>query len=392
MRRVGRLILFLAVFILLAVLCVVGGMRFGLIPGLGGEGGGAGAEAAPAVETTQVVLLAQPAKRGQRITEDMVALVDIPTDTFVPTMLVNPDDVVGKLAARDLPQGIFLTQGDVVDTAAALFEGAGSIAAAQIPPGYVAISIPISRLTSVSYAIQPGDRVGVMVSLPFVDVDPEFQAVLPNLSAQVITNGIWVGQQAATPQDQDVGMLVGGAEVLQTLVQQRAGGDMSAAMGRPEGDGEFNFFVVPSEDQRPRLVTQLIIEDARVLHVGDFLERKPQPTPEPQQEGQQMQAEQQQPQTPEAPAAPDVVTLIVTPQDAVTIKYLLDRHMILTLVLRGADDEGPLETEAVTLTYLLDEYRLVIPSKEPFDLAPRTDTVTWPDEFRYVEPTPQPEQ
>ncbi|NPA31695.1 MAG: hypothetical protein GXO37_06845 [Chloroflexi bacterium] len=384
MRRVGRLILFLAVFILLAVLCVVGGMRFGLIPGLGGEGGGAGAEAAPAVETTQVVLLAQPAKRGQRITEDMVALVDIPTDTFVPTMLVNPDDVVGKLAARDLPQGIFLTQGDVVDTAAALFEGAGSIAAAQIPPGYVAISIPISRLTSVSYAIQPGDRVGVMVSLPFVDVDPEFQAVLPNLTAAVIGNAVWVSA------GEDMGGGVMSAETLQTFVQQvtAAGGPV----GRAETDGDFNLYVVPSEAQRPRLVTQLIIEDARVLHVGDFLERKPQPTPEPQQEGQQMQAEQQQPQTPEAPAAPDVVTLIVTPQDAVTIKYLLDRHMILTLVLRGADDEGPLETEAVTLTYLLDEYRLVIPSKEPFDLAPRTDTVTWPDEFRYVEPTPQPEQ
>ncbi len=388
MRRVGRLILFLAVFILLAVLCVVGGMRFGLVPGTGGGQAGPAPEQAPPVEMTQVVLLAQPAKRGQRITEEMVALVDIPQDTFVPTMLVNPDDAIGKLAARDLPQGIFLTQGDVVDTAAALFEGAGSIAAAQIPPGYVAISIPISRLTSVAYAIQPGDRVGVLVSLPFVDVDQDFQAVLPNQSAAIIGNAIWVNA------GEDMGGGVMSAEALQTFVQQvtAAGGPV----GRAEAEGEFNLYVVPSEPQRPRLVTQLIIQDARVLHVGDFLARQPQPTPEPQEgEAAAEQPPQEQPsqtQAPGAAAAPDVVTLIVTPQDAVTLKYLLDRQMVLTLVLRGADDTAALETEAVTLTYLLDEYRLVIPSKEPFDLAPRIDTVTWPDEFRYAPPTPEPQQ
>ncbi len=388
MRRVGRLILFLAVFILLAVLCVVGGMRFGLIPGTGGGGqAGPAPEQAPPVEMTQVVLLAQPAKRGQRITEEMIALVDIPQDTFVPTMLVNPEDAIGKLAARDLPQGIFLTQGDVVESAAALFEGAGSIAAAQIPPGYVAISIPISRLTSVSYAIQPGDRVGVLVSLPFVDVDQDFQAVLPNLTAQVIGNAVWVdaGEEAG-------GGGVMAAEGLQTFVQQVTA--QGGPAGRSEAEGDYNFYIIPSEPQRPRLVTQLIIQDARVLHVGDFLQRQPQPTPEPQEGEAPPQEQPQEQQAPQqaAPAAPDVVTLIVTPQDAVTLKYLLDRQMVLTLVLRGADDTSPLETEAVTLTYLLDEYRLVIPSKEPFDLAPRVDTVTWPDEFHYAPPTPEPQQ
>ena len=34
-------------------------------------------------------------------------------------------------------------------------------------------------------------------------------------------------------------------------------------------------YVIPSEDQRPRLVTQSIVQDAIVLWVGDFpLERK----------------------------------------------------------------------------------------------------------------------
>lgn len=389
MRRVGRLILFLAVFILLAVLCVVGGMRFGLLPGAGGGGaaGGPAPEEAPPVPMAEVVILAQPAKRGQRITEEMLALAEVPEDAKVPTMLENIEDAVGKLAARDLPQGIFLTQGDLVESAAALFEGAGSIAAAQIPPGYVAISIPISRLTSVSYAIQPGDRVGILVSLPFVDLDQDFQTVLPNMSAGIIGNAVWVSAQE--------GAGVMSSETLQTFVQQVTSAGNNP-VGRSETEGEFNLYAVPSEPQRPRLVTQLIIPDARVLHVGDFLERQPQVTPEPA-EGEQPAnppAEEQQPQpAANPPAAPDVVTLIVTPQDAVTIKYLLDRQMVLTLVLRGADDTATLETEAVTLTYLLDEYRLVIPAKEPFDVMPRVNTVAWPDEFHYAPPptpTPQP--
>lgn len=386
MRRVGRLILFLAVLILLAVLCVVGGMRFGVIPGLDGMAGKEATET-PVIPMADVVILAQPVKRGERIREEMLALAKIPADSVVPTMLTDPAEAIGKLAVRDLPQGLFLTQGDLVDSANALFEGSGSIAASQIPPGYVAISIPISRLTSVSYAIQPGDRVGVLVTLPFVDVDLDFQTVLPNLTAGVIGNAVWVNA------GEDLGGGVMTAEMLQTFVQQvtAAGGPV----GRVETDGEFNFYVVPSEAQRPRFVTQLIIRDARVLHVGDFLEREVEPTPEPQQSptpAPQAGENQPQAQAPAAPAAPDVVTLIVTPQDAVTIKYLLDRHMVLTLVLRGAEDETSLETDAVTLAYLLDEYRLVIPSKETFDLVPRIDMVDWPDEFHYATPTPEPEQ
>ncbi len=385
MRRVGRLFLFLAVFILLAVLCVVGGMRFGMIPGLGGGGTASQAEA-PTVPTVQVVLMAQPAKRGQRITEEMLALVDIPQDMFLDVMLQNPEEVIGKLAARDLPQGIFLTQGDVVDSAGALFEGAGSLAAAQIPPGYVAISIPISRLTSVSYAIQPGDRVGIVVSLPFVDVDEDFQTLLPNLSAGIIGNAVWVSA------GEEIGGGVMAAETLQTFVQQVTAAGNNP-VGRTENAGDFTLFAVPAEPQRPRLVTQLIVQDARVLHVGDFLERKVQPLPQ-NDEAQAGQAQpEQQPTPPPNAAPPDVVTLIVKPEDALVIKYLLDRRVVLTLVLRGADDNTDLETEAVTLSYLLDEYRLVVPGKEPYDIMPRVDEVSWPDEFHYAPPatpTPQP--
>ncbi len=48
---------------------------------------------------------------------------------------------------------------------------------------------------------------------------------------------------------------------------------MVEPMGGQRGDnelGEENIYVVPSEVQRPRLATQIIIPSATVLHVGDF--------------------------------------------------------------------------------------------------------------------------
>ena len=53
----------------------------------------------------------------------------------------------------------------------------------------VAVSVPINRLSSVSYAPRPGDHVNVIVSLLLVDVDTDFQAITPNLSGVVTASG-----------------------------------------------------------------------------------------------------------------------------------------------------------------------------------------------------------
>ncbi len=41
-------------------------------------------------------------------------------------------------------------------------------------------AIPINRLASVSYALRPGDRVVVIASMQFIDLDADFQTKLPN--------------------------------------------------------------------------------------------------------------------------------------------------------------------------------------------------------------------
>ena len=404
MRR-GRLVLVLLLFLVLLMLC--GALIYRFLS----TAGTLGPTAQPtqeAVETVTVVVTAQNVRRGQRITSEMLATIEVPVQFVVETQILNPEEAIGKLAARDLPRGVFLTKGDLVETAAELL-ATGSVAALQIPPGYVAISIPITRLTSVSYAIQPGDRVGILVTLPFVELDPEFQSRLPNLSASLVQNALLIGKGTEKPlappppvPGQEQGAAFVGGETLQTLVVQVVPGD--APLGRVETQEDFTLYSIPSELARPRLVSQMIVSDAMVLYVGTFPWQKPEVLSAQQQLQAQAEAQEEQPQLPQQPQPqpgaveafevrpPDVVTLVVRPQDAVTLKYLMDRQVVFTLVLRSFEDTEPLSTEPVTLNYILEQYNIVVPSKQLYDLEPRVDRIEMPRLPNDVplQPTPTP--
>jgi pilus assembly protein CpaB len=67
--------------------------------------------------------------------------------------------------------------------------------------------------------------------------------------------------------------------------------------------------------------------------------------------------------------------LIVTPQDAVTINYLILSGAKLNLVMRSAGDIDRIATEAVTLQYIMDFYGIPNPAKLPYGLEPRLDAI-----------------
>jgi len=72
---------------------------------------------------------------------------------------------------------------------------------------------------------------------------------------------------------------------------------------------------------------------------------------------------QQTPQRPVPPATEqppenEYVTLLVTPQDALILKYLAEMGADLDLALRSTGDEAPVITEPVWLRYVLDRYQL----------------------------------
>jgi hypothetical protein len=69
------------------------------------------------------------------------------------------------------------------------------------------------------------------------------------------------------------------------------------------------------------------------------------------------------------------VTLIVSPQDAVTLNYLILAGGKLNLVMRSAGDSLRSTTEPVTLQFILDQYNIPNPAKLPYGLEPRMDVI-----------------
>jgi pilus assembly protein CpaB len=368
MRR-GRIFFYLA-FILILIL--VGGFvvwqRF-LQPAPAEEAEEA-PEPTPIVTMVDVVVVAQSVPRGATLTEDVLQIVEFPQDAAYAELFREKEAVVGRQAKFDLEPGVPVTAGMLVTRAEEL-SATGSLAALGIARGKVAVSIPIvDNLSSVSYAPRPGDHVSVIVSIPFVDIDSEFQSILPNQISSVA--GPSVDPEAGTN--------------IVTIQVTGAGG----LQGRTELDPVLNelTYVVPAEKQRPRVVSQIVLHDAEVLQLGNFPlpeeedaeadqaeaaeEGEEQAQQEQQQQQQQQQegeGEQQQP----APTPPEVITLIVTPQEAVTLNYLIASELKLTLALRAAGDDSITPTEATTLQYLLDVYSIPVPAKLPYATEPRPE-------------------
>jgi pilus assembly protein CpaB len=341
------------------------------------------------VVTVDVVVVAQPVNRGEILTKDHVSLVPYQESLVIEGLMFrNVDDVVGKRARMDLEPGLILTRGMITETSGDINE-MGSDAALLIPKGMVAVSIPISRLSSVSFAPQRGDHVNVIVTMMFVDLDTDFQSELPNASSGVLAPG---GTLLIGPGMGDAGSASTTGETVRVITLQNASG--GGPIGRSILDPAFEnpFFAVPSEMQRPRMVAQTLIQDVIVLQVGNFaLEAEPlqavvTPTPAAPAEAQAPQQAGPTPTPLPAPKEPEVITLIVSPQDAVALNYLIYSGAEMTLALRPSRDDTRVQTEAVTLQFLLDQYRIPVPAKLPFGMEPRIDELLAPT----AQPTPTP--
>lgn len=68
---------------------------------------------------------------------------------------------------------------------------------------------------------------------------------------------------------------------------------------------------------------------------------------------------------------PDIVTLIVTPQEALALNWAIKSGADLVLTLRSPNDTSADQTTSVTLQYLLDTYSITVPAKLSIGLEPR---------------------
>jgi Flp pilus assembly protein CpaB len=346
MKR-GRTILLLLLVVVIAAAAIL------LFLNRRGGGGSSKATPTPMVRYLDVIVAGQAIPRAMIIKEDVLGTIQIPEDKIVEGMITDPNQVIGKLAKYPLEQGVPITKAMLADSVLQIAEG-GSEAARLIPPGMTAISIPISRLSSTAFAIRDGDHVNVIATILFVDLDQLTQA------SELQTAHITFEQPSdITPFVQDAGKY-----------------------GRVEINTDLNnvpFYIQPAEAQRPRMMSQMILQDIRVLHVGNFKL--------PEQETADAQLALQPTPTPQpgAPAVnssvgsqPDIITLVVTPQDAVTLTYLIYGNSKLTMTLRGAEDQSRVETEAATLGFLLSQYGIPVPAKLPYGTTPRIDQLVQP--------------
>jgi pilus assembly protein CpaB len=318
--------IFLLVFLILILILVVGLLwlwrtgRFSL-PSIGQQAGDPtptpAALATPVVETERVVVALQTIPRGMPVPPDAVEVREWPKDEGLPDDVASKlSDVVGKTARVDIPRQWPVSKSSVTTVEL----GAGADMALAIPKGKVAIAVPVRVLSAVANAIQPSDRVDVLVSLSMVGVDEDSQIKQPVV-------------------------LVGGEDCL-------AG-------------------CQPTGEQIPRLVTQYTVQNAQVLAIGLWREELPpvevvQPATDETPAGEETTPPPEPPNVLQSVTQLTVVTMAVSPQDAMVLKWALESNSSIDLVMRSAIDQDIYaQPEAVTLQYMLDRFQISVPPRLP---------------------------
>ncbi len=301
-----------------------------------------------------VYIAGQNIPQGGDITEAVLSTISIPQDKVVDKMFTTNELAQltsNKVARYPLDQGVVLTEAMIVDKSAAV-SIAGPQWAALVPPGMTAVSIPASRLSLAGFGIADGAHVNVTACFLFVDVDPSFQSVLPNNVAVLNGTGIVNGQLP--------------------VLSLGPSSSASGPQGRLELDPSLQqpFYLIPSEAPRPRSVCQLLLQDVVVLKAGNF------PTTTTTTAETQPAAPQSQQSS--TPTTPDLVTLIVSPQDSITLTYLNYTNAQIQLALRNPNDQSRQATEAATLQFLLGQYNIPVPAKLPYAMEPRIDKLVAP--------------
>lgn len=352
-KKGGQIIILVALILIL----VLGGGYVYLTMFQGGGTNKTSEEDQQTQNMVGILVTTQAIARGSEITADSVMMVDYPADKLIQgTFITDLNNITGYKAKYDLDPGVPLTKSVLIEP------GGGSVTSFDVPEDYVAIPIPVNDLTSVANSLAPGDHVMVISCMMMVDVDPNYQSELPNSVEQVTDTGLLQARDQRNALTSDVI-------------------PPNAVQGRTEVDSSLNtpLYVSPAESQRPRSVCQTFVQDAVVLRLTEKTTAT---------------VDQNNPDTQTVSTSTDteMVTLVVSPQDAVSMNYMLlysrTNSVTISLALRNPTDTNPIVTDAVTQQYLMDQKNIPLPAKLPYALEPRTDSL----EFPLPTATPVPQQ
>ena len=381
----------LLVLVLLVGAAVVAVVAMGLIGGTGPLAGLAGGPAAPPavvdegqMDEGDALPVPQPtATPATTFVPVVVARVPIPAGSLLrPELLTiepRPDtniavragytyDAISELSGRVVKADISANQ-EILSSMLALnptdLANFGSDLALYVDRGRVSIAFPIDRYTGAAYAVRPGDLVDILMTLDLVQVDEEFQSVLPNQLTRVDPVRLADAQPFLMSEE-----LAGRLDLIQPI---NAVGLISPAD-------------VYDPIQQPRKITQLTLQQVEVLWVGNWLDAgrgyaqaynstlSLRPTFD--ETGAAIPAPKERPED-----SPDMLILSLTLQDALFLKFAQETGVRATLLLRSQGDNSNFVTTSIFLQQLVDQGLLNVPSTPGIwslhprleDLAPVND-------------------
>ncbi|WP_163970650.1 Flp pilus assembly protein CpaB [Oceanobacillus halotolerans] len=112
-----------------------------------------------AVETVSVVVAAEDIKKDQHITEEQVALKEMPKDQVHPEAIQELTDVVNAYSDSEIKSGEVILHHRIQEQ-----EEEKDVVSRKIQEGYRAVSVQVDYVTGISNLLQPEDMVDVVLS------------------------------------------------------------------------------------------------------------------------------------------------------------------------------------------------------------------------------------
>lgn len=143
-------------------------------------------------DTTSLVIAFQNIPGRTEITADQVGRGQWPKTIPTPTgAFETPEEVVGKLATNPIYPGQPIIARDLLDKNKA--KETHSNASLILDKGTVAIAVPVSIRSNIAQAVQPGDRVDILVTFPVRG------GAAPNITTQRLLEDVLILQVGTWP-------------------------------------------------------------------------------------------------------------------------------------------------------------------------------------------------